>query len=152
MTSRRDLLARGAAVAGLLAGAGLWPAAARAAWPAGAFDAKAWTDALKTLGLSAPVESKDLSLTAPEIAENGAVVPVALSTSLPGVKRLIVLVEKNPTVLSGVFELSEALEPSIATRVKMAQSSLVYGVAQLADGRTLFAQKDVKVTLGGCGG
>jgi sulfur-oxidizing protein SoxY len=71
---------------------------------------------------------------------------------LPDVRRLVLLVEKNPNTLAAVFEINEALEPSFATRVKLAQSSNVYAVALMADGTAWFAQKEVKVTLGGCGG
>jgi sulfur-oxidizing protein SoxY len=68
------------------------------------------------------------------------------------VKRLLFLVEKNPNTLAGAFDLSDAVEPNVATRIKMAETSKVYAVALLADNRVLFAQKQVKVTLGGCGG
>jgi sulfur-oxidizing protein SoxY len=146
------MLQRSAHVAGLLAAAGLWPGAARAAWPQAAFEAKNMTDAVKALGGSAPVESKDVMLTGPDIAENGAVVPVGCACNLPGVKRLALLVEKNPNTLAAVFDVSDAIEPNFSTRVKMGQSSHVYAVAMLADGRVLFAQKEIKVTLGGCGG
>ena len=152
MQTRRDMLAHSAQVAGLLAAAGLLPTAAQAAWSQGAFDAKTLADATKALGGSAPVESKDVTLTGPDIAENGAVVPVACATTLPGVKRLLVLVEKNPSVLAAVFDVSDAVEPSFNTRVKMGQSSNVFAVAMMADGKVLFAQKEIKVTLGGCGG
>jgi sulfur-oxidizing protein SoxY len=77
---------------------------------------------------------------------------VAVATSLPGVKRLLVLVEKNPSVLSAIFDVSDAVDANFSTRVKMGQSSNVYAVAMMADGKVLFAQKEVKVTLGGCGG
>jgi sulfur-oxidizing protein SoxY len=93
-----------------------------------------------------------VTVTGPDIAENGAVVPVGASTSLPGVKRLLILVEKNPAVMAAMFDLTDAVEASVATRVKMGQSSNVYAVAMMADGKMLFAQKEVKVTLGGCGG
>ncbi|HET7525995.1 MAG TPA: thiosulfate oxidation carrier protein SoxY [Burkholderiaceae bacterium] len=146
------MLQQSAQVAAALAAAGLWPMPARAAWPQAAFDAKGFADALKALGFAAPQESKDVSLTAPDIAENGAVVPVACACALPGAKRLALLAEKNPNTLAAVFELSEALEPAFATRVKLAQSSNVYAVALMGDGTALFAQKEVKVTLGGCGG
>jgi sulfur-oxidizing protein SoxY len=155
MQTRREVLKRSAAVASLLAGAGLLPLAVRAEaapYASAAFEAKALPDALKALGAAAPAESKDIVLTAPDIAENGAVVPIAASTTLPGVQRLLLLVEKNPSVLSAMFELSDAVEPAVGTRVKMGQSSHVYAVAMLADGRVLYAQKEVKVTLGGCGG
>jgi len=149
---RRSMLERGAQVAAALAVAGLWPLPARAAWPQAAFDAKGVADAVKALGFAAPQESKDVSLTAPDIAENGAVVPMACACALPGAKRIALLVEKNPNTLAAVFDLNDAIEPAFATRVKLAQSSNVYAVALMSDGTALFAQKEVKVTLGGCGG
>ena len=87
---------------------------ARAAWPQAAFDAKGVADAVKALGGAAPQENKGVTLTAPDIAENGAVVPVACACTLPDVKRLVLLVEKNPNTLAAVFEINEALEPSFA--------------------------------------
>jgi sulfur-oxidizing protein SoxY len=152
MPDRRQVLSHGARVAALLAGAGLWPAAARAAWNQAAFDAKTVADAVKALGGSPPAESAGVTLNGPDIAENGAAVQVVIASTLPGVKRLLLLVEKNPNALSAVFDLSsDAVEPRIETRVKMNQSSNVYAVAMLADGRVLYARKDIKVTLGGCG-
>lgn len=152
MHTRRKLLGDSAKVMALLAGAGLLPQAAQAAWTQAAFEAKTVADALKALGGGAPVESKDVTITGPDIAENGAVVPVGVASALPGVKRLAVLVEKNPSALAAVFEVSDAVEPSFNTRVKMGQSSNVLAVALMADGKVLFAQKEIKVTLGGCGG
>ena len=152
MPSRRQMLQRSAGVASLLAGLGLLPPAAQAAWSASAFDAKSLAEVARALGLSAPVESKEVSLQGPDIAENGAVVPVSCSSALPGVKRLLILVEKNPSALCAIFDVSDSVEPAFATRVKMGQSSNVLAVAVLADGRVLFAQKEIKVTLGGCGG
>jgi len=152
MIDRRSLLARSAELAALLAGAGLLPAAAQAAWAQAAFEAKNMADAVKALGGAAPAESKDVTLTSPDIAENGAVVPVACACALPGVKRLLLMVEKNPNTLAAVFDVSDAVEANFATRVKMGQSSNVFAVAMMADGKVLFAQKEVKVTLGGCGG
>ena len=152
MTTRRDMLTTSAKVAGLLASAGLLPAAAQAAWSQTAFDAKTMADAAKALGGGAPVESKDVTLTGPDIAENGAVVPVGCSTTLAGAKRLLILVEKNPSVLAAVFDVTDAVDANFNTRVKMGQSSNVMAVAMMGDGRVLFAQKEIKVTLGGCGG
>jgi len=152
MVARRLVLERCAQVAGLLAAAGLLPTAARAAWPQAAFEAKTLADAVKALGGSPPVESKDVTLTGPDIAENGAVVPVGCACNLPGVKRLALLVEKNPNTLAAVFDVTDALEPNFSTRVKMGQSSNVFAVAMLGDGKVLYAQKEIKVTLGGCGG
>jgi thiosulfate oxidation carrier protein SoxY len=93
-----------------------------------------------------------VKLEAPLIAENGAVVPLACACALPGVKRLLLLVEKNPNTLAAVFDVTDAVEPNFSTRVKMGQSSNVYAVAMMGDGKVLYAQKEVKVTLGGCGG
>lgn len=152
MLTRRVMLARSAEVAALLAGAGLLPAAAHAAWSQAAFEAKSLADAVKALGGAAPVENKDVTLTGPDIAENGAVVPLACACTLPGVKRLLLLVEKNPNTLAAVFDVSDAVEANFSTRVKMGQSSNVFAVAMMGDGKVLFAQKEVKVTLGGCGG
>jgi sulfur-oxidizing protein SoxY len=152
MQTRREVLSHSLKVAALLAGAGLLPRTAAAAWTQAAFDAKAVPDALKALGGGAMSESKDITLTGPDIAENGAVVPVGVATTLPGVKRLALLVEKNPAVLAAVFDVTDAVEPSFNTRVKMGQSSNVYAVALMADGRVLHTHKEIKVTLGGCGG
>ena len=152
MATRRDMLARSAAVAALLAAAGVLPARAQAAWNKAAFDAKKVDEVIKLLGSAKPVESSEISFTAPDIAENGAAVPVVASTLLAGVKRLAFLVEKNPTTLAGLFDFTDSVETSVSTRVKMAQTSNVLVVAITGDGRVLFAQKEIKVTLGGCGG
>ncbi|HET9822599.1 MAG TPA: thiosulfate oxidation carrier protein SoxY [Burkholderiaceae bacterium] len=153
-TRRRTALKHSAAVAGLLLGAGLWPAARAqgAAFNRAAFDAKTMADVAKALGGSAPAESKDITLQAPDIAENGAVVPLGAATTLPGARRILLLVEKNPNALAGAFDLSDSVEPNLTTRVKMGQTSNVYAVVMTADNKVLFAQKEVKVTLGGCGG
>jgi sulfur-oxidizing protein SoxY len=152
MPTRREMMTRSAAVAALLAGAGLLPARAQSHWNKAAFESKSVDEVIKALGIARPVESGDLAFTAPDIAENGAVVPISASTTLPGVTRIAFLVEKNPTTLAGVFEFSDAVETSVATRIKMGQTSNVLAVAILGDGKVLYAQKEVKVTLGGCGG
>ena len=153
MQTRREMLTRSAQVAGMLAALGMLPGFAQAAgYNTAAFDAKTMADLMKALGGAAPAESKDVTITGPDIAENGAVVPVGAATSLPGVKRLLLLVEKNPALLSAMFDVSDAVEPNFSTRVKMGQSSNVFAVAMMADGKVLYAAKEVKVTLGGCGG
>ncbi|MCW5667670.1 MAG: thiosulfate oxidation carrier protein SoxY [Piscinibacter sp.] len=152
MTTRREMLARSASVAAALAGLGLLPTAARADWSQAAFDAKTMADLTKALGVAMPAESKDVTITGPDIAENGAVVPVGAATTLPNAKRLLLLVEKNPSMLAAAFDLSDAVEPNLSTRVKMGQSSNVIAVAITADNKVFFAQKEIKVTLGGCGG
>jgi sulfur-oxidizing protein SoxY len=155
MTTRRDVLSSSARVTALIAAAGLLPNAARAqaqAWDKAAFDAKSLADVAKAFGGQAPAANAGVTLTGPDIAENGAVVPVACATTLPGVKRLAILVEKNPSALAAAFDVTDAVEPNFSTRVKMGQSSNVYAVAFMSDGRALYAQKEIKVTLGGCGG
>jgi sulfur-oxidizing protein SoxY len=150
------MLSDSARVAAALAAAGWLPNVAFAqsagAWNKAAFEAKTVAELMKAMGASAPAESKDVTLTAPDIAENGAVVPIGVATTAAGVKQLLVLVEKNPNTLAAFFDVTDAVEPSFSTRVKMGQSSDVYAVAITADGKALFAKKEVKVTLGGCGG
>ena len=149
---RRDALKNSAAVFGMLMAAGLLPQAAHAAYNKPAFDAKTVAEVLKALGASAPAESKDVTLTAPDIAENGAVVPLGAATTLPNVKQMLVLVEKNPNTLVASFDVTDAVEPNFLTRAKLGQTSDVYAVAITNDGKALYAKKEVKVTLGGCGG
>ena len=152
MQTRREMITRSAAVAALLAGAGVLPASAQVAYSKAAFEGKSADEVIKALGIAKPVESKEIVISAPDIAENGAVVPIGASTALAGVKRIAFLVEKNPTTLAGVFDFTDAVETSVKTRIKMGQTSSVLAVAIMADGNVLFAQKEVKVTLGGCGG
>jgi sulfur-oxidizing protein SoxY len=152
MQNRREVLKRSAIVAGLLAGTGLFPQYAFAAYNKAAFDAKSVADALKALGAGAPTESKDVTISGPDIAENGAVVPLTASTTIAGVKQVLLLVEKNPAALVARYDVTDSVEASFATRSKMGQSSDVYAVAITADGKAFFAKKEVKVTLGGCGG
>ena len=151
MQNRRETLKQSLAVAGLLGATGLFP---QFAWGfnKSAFEAKSIADAVKAYGGSAPTESKDVTLTGPDIAENGAVVPLAAASTLPGVKHLLILVEKNPNTLVAKFDVSDAIEANVATRAKMGQTSDVYAVAVTNDGKAFFAKKEVKVTLGGCGG
>ena len=139
MQNRRETLKQSALVAALLANKS-------------AFEAKNLADALKALGAGAPTENKSVTITGPDIAENGAVVPFAVATSLPGVKQMLILVEKNPTALVAIFNVTDSIEANFSTRAKMGQSSDVYAVAIMSDGKALYAKKEVKVTLGGCGG
>ena len=153
MSNRRDVIKHGAVVTALLTGVGWMPRIARAQTLAhGAFDAKTLEELYKALGTPKPTESSLVTLVAPEIAENGAVVRMGLSTTAPGAKKLLLLIEKNPNVLSAAFDVSPAVEPSFQINVKMGQTSNVYAVALTTDNKVLFAQKEVKVTLGGCGG
>jgi sulfur-oxidizing protein SoxY len=144
-------------LAALLASRGLWPLAAQAqekaqtaAYNPAAFAAKTRADVLHALDAASPVESPQVHLSGPDIAENGAAVPFDCSTSLPGVRRMLLLVEKNPFTLSAVFDVSEAVEPAFSIRLRMDQTSSVFAVALLADGRALYAVKNVRVIVGGC--
>jgi sulfur-oxidizing protein SoxY len=155
MQNRRNLLSHSAKLATMLAAVGLLPSLAHAqaaGYNTAAFAAKTMPEVMKALGAGAPAESKDVTITGPDIAENGAVVPVGAASALSGVKRLLLLVEKNPAMLAALFDVTDAIEANISTRVKMGQSSDVYAVAMMNDGKVLFARKEIKVTLGGCGG
>lgn len=155
MKTRREMISQSAQLAAMLATLGLLPHAAQAqttGYNTPAFEAKTMGDLMKALGGATPVESKDVTIIGPDIAENGAVVPVGASTTLPGVKRLLLLVEKNPAMLSAMFDVSDAVDANFLTRVKMGQSSNVFAVAMMADGKVLYGVKEIKVTLGGCGG
>jgi sulfur-oxidizing protein SoxY len=151
MQTRRNALKKSTLVAGLLASTGMFPQFAFA-FNKSAFEAKSVADALTALGAGAPVESKDVTVTGPDIAENGSVVPVGVATTLSGVKSLLIMVEKNPATLTALFNVTDSVEPAFQARVKMGQSSDVYAIAVMSDGKVLFAKKEVKVTLGGCGG
>jgi sulfur-oxidizing protein SoxY len=151
MKTRREALKQSALVAGLLASTGMFPQFAYA-YNKAAFEGKSLADVVKAVGGNAPTESKDVTITGPDIAENGAVVPLGASCSLPGVKQVLILVEKNPAALVALFNVTDAVEPNFSTRAKMGQSSDVYAVAIMNDGKALYAKKEVKVTLGGCGG
>jgi sulfur-oxidizing protein SoxY len=151
MQTRRETLKQSAVVAGLLAGTGLFPQYALA-YEKVAFEAKTLPEVVKALGASAPVESKDVTIGGPDIAENGAVVPLTASSTLAGIKRMLILVEKNPAAMVAMFNMTDGVEANFATRAKMGQSSDVFAVAIMNDGKAFFAKKEVKVTLGGCGG
>jgi len=138
---------RRAALATLAAG---WPLALHAA---DAFAARDVAGALAALGVAGePRPSALVHLTAPDVAENGAVVPLTLATSAPDATHLILLVDGNPVPLVAVHELTPLLVPRIELRIKMAQASPVRLVVRLADGRALVASKQVAVIQGGCGG
>jgi len=121
-------------------------------WNKAAFDTHSLPDTMKALGGGDPAQSKDIVFVqTPEIAENGAVVPIGVTSNIPKTESIAILIEKNPNLLAAVFEIPTGTEASISTRVKMAQSSNVYALVK-ADGKYYVAGKDIKVTLGGCGG
>jgi sulfur-oxidizing protein SoxY len=153
---RRHVLKSGGGVTlfTLIAAAGwLKPGdAAAQSWNKAAFDTKNMADTMKALGGGEPVQSKDIVFfQTPDIAENGAVVPVGIISNIPNTESIAVLIEKNPNMLAAVFDIPLGTEPSLSTRVKMGQSSNIYALVK-ADGKYFVAAKDVKVTLGGCGG
>jgi sulfur-oxidizing protein SoxY len=150
MLNRRQTLQQSWAVTTLLGTVGFLPFKA-IAYDKAAFDAKSVSAVLKALGASAPVASSDVTITGPEIADSGVSVMVGFGTTLPNVKRLLLLVEKNPSTLVASFQLSPVVESQFSLRIKMNQSSDVYAVALTQDGKAFFAKRDIKVTIGGCG-
>lgn len=156
MDQLRRLLLKGAGassalLAAISAGA-LRPGEVLAAeWNAAAFDAKNIAGALAGMGIVNPIESADVILKAPDIAEDGAVVPIEVSSNVANTQKLSIFIDKNPTALTAHFDLTGGALPSLALRVKMQQTSKIRVVAH-ADGGFYFAAKEVKVTMGGCGG
>jgi sulfur-oxidizing protein SoxY len=126
---------------------------ARAAdWNKAAFETNSMDATVKALGGGAPAQSKDIAFfQTPDIAENGAVVPVGITSNIPKTESIAILVEKNPNMLAAVFDVPAGTDPSLSTRIKMGQSSNVYALVK-ADGKYYVASKEIKVTLGGCGG
>ena len=143
-TLRRSLLAAFAAVL-------VKPLAALAAWNEKAFGAKTTQDALQGLGAASPAVSKDIVIEAPQIAENGAVVPIEVISNIPGTTAIAVVLEKNPFPLAARFDFKDGALPYVKLNVKMAETSDVRVVAT-AGGRHHVATKEIKVTIGGCGG
>jgi sulfur-oxidizing protein SoxY len=121
-------------------------------WNKAAFETKSFADTVKALGGGAgSTESAEIQMTTPDIAENGAVVPVTVESRLPGTRRIAILIEKNPNTLSADFTIPEGTDPFVTTRVKMAETSNVYALVQ-SGGKFYHAAKEIKVTIGGCGG
>ena len=127
------------------------PLAALAAWNKDAFGAKSAADALKSLGIANAAPSADLHIDAPEIAENGAVVPIEITSNVRGTTALIVLIDHNPFPLVAKFDFAEGALPYVKLNVKMGETSDVRVLAQ-AGGQLHQATKEIKVTIGGCGG
>lgn len=150
MNQERRALLKYSTVFGLMASAGLISSAQAEDWNKAAFEGKSLDDVFKVLGVSSPEKSSAVTLNAPDIAENGAVVPVGISTTLKA-EQMAILVEKNPSTLAAQFFFSIGTEPFVTTRIKMGQTSNVYALVK-ADGKWSMAVKEIKVTLGGCGG
>lgn len=115
-----------------------------------AFDAKTLKESMAAIGATTENSSK-ITITSPDIAENGAVVPVGVTSELPGTTDIYILVEKNPSPLSATFSIPAGTEANVQTRVKMGQSSNIHALVK-ANGKLYAAVKETKVTLGGCGG
>ena len=132
---------------------GLVPAfaAANDKYPEDAFKAKSEADAIKALYGKSPEPSDKVKMNAPEIAENGAVVPISVSTTLADVTSIAFLVSENPVALVATYKIPAGTAPSVANRIKMARTSNVIVVVE-AGGKLYSATKEVKVTVGGCGG
>lgn len=156
MNNKRRSFIKSSATAGafgIAVSAGLiTPRAVLAAWPKAAFDASDMNVAIKgALGSSDMTESNDITLKAPEIAENGAVVPVTVTTKIANAESISLLIPKNPTPLTATFKMGGSAEGFVSTRVKMSKTSDVVAVVK-AGGKLYSKTLTVKVTIGGCGG
>jgi sulfur-oxidizing protein SoxY len=120
-------------------------------WNKAAFETKSVADTLKALGGGGSAESARIQIIAPDIAENGAVVPITIESGIARTQTIAILIEKNPNTLSASFDIPDGTDPFVTTRVKMAETSNIYAVVR-ADGKYFHAVKEIKVTLGGCGG
>ncbi len=120
-------------------------------YPEDAFKLKGDADAIKALYGKTAEESDKVKLDAPEIAENGAVVPISVSTTLEGVTSISFLVAENPNALAASYQIPEGTLPTVANRLKMAKTTKVTAIVE-AGGKLYSASKEVKVTVGGCGG
>jgi len=156
MSIKRRIMLKGTLAAGAIgfvAGAGLLsPRAVLAAWSDSAFKATTSADALTALlGSDSMEDSGNIKIKAPDIAENGAVVPVSVTAELENVESIIILADKNATPLTASFDLGPGAEPYVSTRIKMGKTANVVAVVK-AGGKLYSAKKEVKVTIGGCGG
>jgi sulfur-oxidizing protein SoxY len=150
--NRRSFLRRVGAVSALATlGSFVTTRLGFAAWNKPAFEAKTLADAYKAMGIEGAKESADVQILASDIAENGAVVPVQAVSKLPNTTQIAFFVEKNPNMLAASFDFGADTVADVTTRIKMGQTSNVIVVVK-ADGKFYTATKEIKVTLGGCGG
>ncbi len=154
-TNRRSFIKRSAAVSalGVAVSAGLiTPRTVLAAWPKAAFEATDVNGAVSgTFGSDAMADSGDITLKAPEIAENGAVVPITVTSDIAGTEAISILIPGNPTPLTATFKMGGNAAGFVSTRVKMSKTSDVLVVVK-AGGKLYSSKQEVKVTIGGCGG
>lgn len=155
MTMKRRMFLKGslgASTIGVAVGAGLLaPSSVLAKWPKAAFEAKTVDESLKGVGMGGFAHSDDIKIKAPDIAENGAVVPVTVSTEMADVANIAIVIAKNATPLSSSYRLGKGAHAYVSTRVKMSKTSDVMAIVK-AGGKVLANKKEVKVTIGGCGG
>ena len=154
-SSRRNFLrtlALGSAQVAAFAAGWLRPVHLLAAeWNKAAFDAKALADAVRSIGATAVADSDQIQLKAPEIAENGAIVPVEITSGIPATQTIYIIADKNPQPLVAIFDIAPGVEPFISTRIKMGESSRVRVLVK-AGNKFYVVSQEVKVTIGGCGG
>jgi sulfur-oxidizing protein SoxY len=153
-TTRRSFVKYNVTLAALaaVAGAGLLKAtqAVAATWNKSGFESKAAAEAIKSLGASSAADSRDIVITAPDIAENGAVVPIEVVSRIPNTQAISIIAEKNPFPLAATIDFANGAEPYAYVRIKMGQTSNVRVIVK-ADGKFFTAVKEVKITVGGCG-
>lgn len=148
--NRRRFLHAGVMAVTAVGSAMVWPLKAMAAAMESVFAAKNLEEVFKGLGTK-PTPSDKIDLKTPDIAENGAVVPVSVKSKLPKTEQIMILVEKNPNPLAAVFNIPDGTDADISTRVKVGQTCDIYAVI-MADGKLYSTHRETKVTLGGCGG
>jgi sulfur-oxidizing protein SoxY len=147
-----------AAVAGALGGRLGWPSravaqAAAPAWNKEAFAGRTLDEVLKAMGATSATPTKDVAWgSTPEIAENGAVVPVSVTSRIANTAAIALIIEKNPNKLAANFQFPDGTAPVLTTRVKISESSNVYALIRTKDEKFFLATREIKVTLGGCGG
>ncbi|WP_412851705.1 thiosulfate oxidation carrier protein SoxY [Ectothiorhodospira shaposhnikovii] len=155
MNSKRRVFLKGtlaAGTVGVAVGAGLLtPSTVLADWPKAAFQANSLSDALKSALGSDSHSSGDITIRAPDIAENGAVVPITVESTLSGVTDIAILAVANNAPLTSSYKLGEGTKAFVATRIKMGETSDIVAVLK-ANGQLYSGTKEVKVTIGGCGG
>jgi sulfur-oxidizing protein SoxY len=154
MHLRRTFLKFGASIGSLAAVTTLGllktTQAVAAMWNKTGFESKAVADAMRALGATGAVDSRDIVITAPDIAENGAVVPIEIVSLIPGTQAISVIVEKNPFPLAATLEFTNGAEPYAYVRIKMGQTANVRAIIKAGD-KFFTAAKEVKITIGGCG-
>ena len=149
---RREFVKKTLAGGAVVATATLLPQSVLAEWPEAAFHSKTVDEALNALlGSTEITESADIAIKAPDIAENGAVVPIQVSTSMAKVESISIISVKNPSPLIANFKFAANNAGYVSTRIKMGKTSDVIAIVK-ADGKLFSAKKEVKVTIGGCGG